>query len=138
MYELGLRVPLIIAVPKGKAQHTTQIVELVNLYSTLAELCGLPKKKDIEGHSLVPLLKNAGAERNYPAYSVTAVRQSIGRSVRTKEWHYVEWDEGNAGNMLFKHPEDPHEVTNLAADPKYARVVEEMKTLLKKMPTDHK
>jgi arylsulfatase A-like enzyme len=135
LYELGLRVPLIIAVPKGKAQHSTQIVELIDLYSTLIELCRLPKKNDIEGHSLVPLLKEPGAERNFPAYSVTAVRQSIGRSVRTKDWHYVEWDEGKTGRMLFKHPDDPHELTNFAEDPKYAKVVEKMKALLKQMPS---
>jgi len=136
LYELGIRVPLIIAVPKGKAQHSTQIVELVDLYATLAELCGLPKKNDIEGHSLVPLLKDPGAERNFPAYSVTAVRQSIGRSVRTKDWHYVEWDEGKTGRMLFKHPDDLHELNNLAEDPKYVKVVKEMKSLLKQMPSD--
>ena len=113
LYELGLRVPLIIAMPKGKAEHSTRIVELIDLYATLAELCGLPKKNDIEGHSIVPLLKDPAAERNFPAYSVTAVRQSIGRSVRTKDWHYVEWDEGKAGRMLFKHPDDPLELTNL-------------------------
>ena len=134
LYELGIRVPLIIAVPKGEAQHTSQVVELIDLYATLAELCGLPRKKDIEGHSLMPLLKDPGADRNFPAYSVTEVRKSIGRSVRTKDWHYVEWDEGKAGRMLFKHPEDRHELTNLAEDAKYENVVKEMKALLKRMP----
>ena len=134
LYELGLRVPLIIAAPKGKAQQSTEIVQLIDLYSTLIELCGLPKKNDIEGNSLVPLLKNPNAKRTFPAYSVTAVRQSIGRSVRTNNWHYVEWDEGKTGRMLFKHPDDLHELINLAEDPKYAKVVEEMRALLKKMP----
>jgi len=135
LYELGLRVPLIIAIPKGKAEHSTRIVELIDLYKTLIELCGLPKKNDIEGHSIVPLLREPDTERNFPAYSVTEVRKSIGRSVRTKDWHYVEWDEGKAGRMLFKHPDDPHELTNLAEDPQYAKVIEEMKRLLKKMPS---
>ncbi|HEY7161592.1 MAG TPA: sulfatase, partial [Acidobacteriota bacterium] len=84
LYELGLRVPLIIAVPKGKTQHSTRIVDLIDLYPTLIELCGLPKKNDIEGHSLAPLLKDPNAARNFPSYGVTEVRKSIGRSVRTK------------------------------------------------------
>ncbi|MES2774291.1 MAG: sulfatase [Bacteroidota bacterium] len=134
LYELGLRVPLIIAVPKGKAQYTTQIVELVDMYRTLADLCGLPRPDNIEGNSLVPLLKKPDASWDYPAYSVTAVQNKIGKSVRTKRWHYVEWEGGKAGSMLFEHPNDPNELTNLANDPKYAGIVVEMKKLLAEMP----
>lgn len=134
LYELGLRTPLIIAVPKAKKQTTTQIVELVDLYKTLADLCGLPQPAGIEGQSLAPLLKNPSANWNYPAYGIVEYQKKTGKSVRTNQWHYVEWDEGKAGAMLFKHPDDPHESTNLANDPAYASVVAEMKKLLSKMP----
>ncbi len=134
LYELGLRVPLIIAVPKGKAQSSTQVVSLVDLYKTLADLCGLPKPDAIEGNSIAPLIKNPKISLNHPSYALVEYRQKTGKSVRTKEWHYVEWDEGKAGSMLFKHPDDPHELKNLADDPKYAKIVTEMKNLLKKMP----
>ena len=134
LYELGLRVPLIIALPKGKAEHTSQIVGLIDLYPTLAELCGLPKPAGVEGHSLGSLLTNKKTDWNFPAYSVTAVRNKIGKSVRTFRWHYVEWEEGRSGSMLFEHPVDPSESKNLATDPKYAAVVQEMKQLLAKMP----
>lgn len=134
LYELGLRVPLIIAVPKGKAQHSSQVVELVDLYKTLADLCALPAPKGIEGHSISPLLKNPAANWHQPAYALVEYQRKTGKSVRTREWHYVEWDEGNAGAMLFKHPDDINELKNLAGDPKYAAVVADMKKLLKKMP----
>lgn len=134
LYELGLRVPLIIALPKGKSQYSTQVVELVDLYKTLAELCSLPAPQGIEGNSFSGLLKNPRAEWNNPAYSIVEYQRKTGKSVRTKEWHYVEWDEGNAGAMLFKHPDDPRELKNLAADPKYSAVVTDMKKLLKKFP----
>lgn len=134
LYELGLRVPLIIAVPKGKSQHSTQVVELVDLYKTLAALCNLPAPSAVEGNSFATLLKNPNAEFNKPAYALVEYQRKIGKSVRTKQWHYVEWDEGKEGAMLFKHPDDPHELKNLADDPAHAKVVEEMKTLLKKMP----
>ena len=134
LYDLGLKVPLIIAVPGGKTQSTKQVVELLDLYTTLAELCGLPEPKDIEGQSLVPMLKNPLSGRTKPAYGITNYRGKIGKSVRTNTWHYVEWDEGKSGSMLFKHPDDPQELTNLAQDPEYAKVVEEMKALLRKMP----
>lgn len=134
LYELGLRTPLIIAVPKGKTQTTTQVVELVDLYKTLAELCGLPEPSGIEGNSLTPLIKNPVAVWDHPSYAIVEYQRKTGKSVRTKDWHYVEWDEGKAGAMLFKHPDDPHESKNLANDPGYASVVAEMKKLLSKMP----
>lgn len=134
LYELGLRVPLLIAVPGAKAQHTSQIVSLLDLYPTLAELCGLPKPPDMEGHSLVPQLKNPNASRDYPSYAIVDYKGKIGKSVRTKRWHYVEWDEGANGHMLFEHPKDSLELKNLGDDPAYASTVQQMKGLLKKMP----
>ncbi|MEJ6982272.1 sulfatase [Pedobacter sp. P351] len=134
LFEVGLRVPLIIAVPKGKAQYSGKIVELLDMYPTLADLCGLPRPAGIEGHSLVPLIKKPEADWNFPAYSVTDYRGKLGKSVRTQNWHYVEWENGKSGSMLFKHPDDPNELKNLAADPKQAAIVVEMKKLLKQMP----
>ncbi len=135
LYEIGLRVPLIIAVPNGKNQSNQQVVELIDLYPTLADLCGLPIPKNIEGESLKALLKNPKKKSDKIAYSVTEYRKSIGKSVRTDKWHYVEWDEGKSGAMLFEHPKDNLELKNLAQDAKYAKVVAEMKVLLAKMPT---
>jgi arylsulfatase A-like enzyme len=134
LYELGLRVPLIIAMPKGRGQYSTRVVELVDLYKTLAELCALPAPRDVEGNSFATLIKNPKADWNYPAYGIVEYQRKTGRSVRTKDWHYVEWDEGRAGAMLFKHPDDPHELKNLAGDVQYAAVVADMKKLLAKIP----
>jgi uncharacterized sulfatase len=104
------------------------------LYKTLADLCGLPEPSGIEGNSLTALLKNPGTDWSNPAYAIVEYQKKTGKSVRTKNWHYVEWDEGKAGAMLFKHPDDPHESKNLANDPAYSAVVAKMKQLLKKMP----
>lgn len=134
LFEVGLRVPLIIALPGGKAGVTERPVQLLDLYPTLAELCGLPRPANNEGHSLVSLLRNPQAKWNYPAYSVTLFQGKLGKSVRTGRWHYVEWAEGQAGSMLFDHSNDPLELKNLAADPAYAKTVQEMKGLLKKLP----
>jgi iduronate 2-sulfatase len=136
LYEVGLRVPLIIAMPNGEGQYSERQVELIDMYSTLAELCGLPRPTGIEGHSLTPLLKNPKANWSYPAYSVTATRDNkIGKSVRTDRWHYAEWEDGKDGAMLFDHQSDPNELKNLANDPKYAKTVNELKALLKQMPS---
>src|SRR4029077_18428508 len=57
VWEQGARVPFTIYVPKANANGkvTTRIVEVVDLYPTLVELCGLPAQKELEGTSLVPL-----------------------------------------------------------------------------------
>jgi len=135
LWNIGLRVPLIIAMPNGKAQHTDGIVELIDLYSTLADLAGLPPPKTIEGRSLAPLLKNPNAKWDFPAYSVTAYRNSTGRSVRSGRWHYVEWDDGKSGTILTDLDNDPKELKNIVADPRYSKRVDEMQKLLKQMPS---
>ena len=134
LFEVGLRVPLIIALPGAKAKVTERPVQLLDLYPTLAELCELPQPAENEGHSLVSLLRNPQAKWTYPAFSVTLFQGKLGKSVRTDRWHYVEWAEGQAGSMLFDHSNDPFELKNLAADPAFEKTVQELKGQLKKLP----
>ena len=134
MYELGLRVPLLIAIPGQKPAASKRVVQLLDLYPTLAELCGLPKPARQSGESIARLLKNPNASFDQPAYAVTVYGKSFARSIRTSKWHYVEWDDGKSGNMLYAIEDDPHELKNLSNDPKYAKPVEEMKKLLSRMP----
>lgn len=134
LYEVGLRVPLLIAMPKGKGAASEQVVELIDLYKTLADLCGLPEPKDVRGTSLRPLIEKPTRKWDRVSYSVVDYRGTIGKSVRTARWHYVEWENGKQGNMLFEHPKDKLELKNLATDPAYAKKVAEMKALLGKMP----
>lgn len=134
LYEVGLRVPLLIAVPGQKAQSSSRVVELLDLYPTLAELCGLPKPERQSGESIASLVKSPNEKWDRHAYSVTVYGKSFGRSIRTAKWHYVEWDDGKAGRMLYATEDDPHELKNLAEEPKHAKTVEEMKKILAKMP----
>ncbi len=134
LYEVGLRVPLLIAVPNQKTQIAEQTAQLQDLYPTLIELCGLPKAPNVAGHSLASLIRNSRAKWNHPALSVTKYQDKIGKSVRTERWHYAEWQDGQAGAMLFDHQNDPHEMKNLASDQKHRKVVREMKNLLAQMP----
>jgi iduronate 2-sulfatase len=134
LFEVGTRVPLIIAVPGGRGRATAGTVELLDLYPTLADLCGLPPPTGIRGRSLAPLLRNARARWPHPSYSVTLFQGKLGRAVRTDRWRYAEWDEGRAGAMLIDEVNDPHELKNLATDPAHSKTVREMKSLLKQMP----
>ncbi len=134
LFEVGTRVPLMIVMPgaKGNGKASPRVVEAVDLYPTLADLCGLPAPKGLAGQSLKPLLDNPQVKWNQPAYTVTKFGANIGKAVRTERWRYAEYDDGGA--MLFDRRKDPHELKNLANDPAYAKTVAEMKTLLSQMP----
>ncbi len=134
LYEVGARVPLIIAAPQMKPGVSGRTTQLLDLYPTLVELCGLPRPPGIEGHSLAPLLRNPRGQWNHPAFTVTRYQEKLGKSVRTERWHYVEWEDGKAGAMLFDHSRDPLELKNLADDPGFAKQAQEMKRLLKQLP----
>jgi arylsulfatase A-like enzyme len=131
LWDVGIRVPLIIAMPKAKSQVSERVVQLLDLYRTLADLCGLPPPNGIEGRSLAPLLRNPKSNWSYPAFAVVQFQGKFGASVSTERWHYVEWDEGRAGSMLLDILNDPRELKNLSSDPSRAPTVQSMKALLK-------
>ena len=133
VFELAARVPLIIAAPgHGKGKTSTRIVELIDLYPTLAELANLKAPPRLDGKSLVPLLKQADAPWNRPAYISVHHEGVEGKSVRTDRWRYTEWDQGNKGVELYDHDRDPTEYDSLATDPAYAATIAELKKVLRK------
>ena len=136
LYEVGTRVPLIIAMPgaKGNGGVAPKPVQMIDVYPTLCELCGLKPPAGLQGHSLVLLLQNPQAEWNHPAYSVAGGRQKLGVTVRTDKYRYAEWDGGKQGAMLFDEVNDPDELKNLVDDPKYAAVKEELSKLVRALP----
>ncbi len=136
LYEESLHVPLIIAAPgmKSAGKSCPRVVESIDVYPTLAELCGLQAPAKMQGKSLLPLLDDPQGTWKEAAFSqVTRNKRGMGRTVRTARWRYTEWDDGRQGLELYDHDRDPHEWTNLAADPAHAETVKELKELLKQM-----
>lgn len=133
-FERSAKVPLIIAAPGlGRGTTVTQPVELLDLYPTLADLCGLTPPANLEGASLRPLLENPSGE-GWTKPAVTQVwhgRDAWGYSIRNQRWRYTEWLEGRAGRELYDHENDPDEITNLAEHPEQAELVRELSALLK-------
>jgi arylsulfatase A-like enzyme len=135
LFEQGGRVPLIILAPgaKGNGQPCERVIECVDLYPTLCELCSLPQPPGLEGQSLEPLLEKPAGSRRSLAFTVWSEDgQTLhGVAIRTERWRYAEFDGGKGGAMLFDEDADPQELKNLADDPKYAAVCAELSPLVK-------
>jgi uncharacterized sulfatase len=136
LFEESTRVPLVICAPESNARGKSivQPVELIDLYPTLADLCGLPVPKDLSGISLKPVVDNAQAKTK-PAALMQVMRGKTrsGYSICTDRWRYTEWDDGKAGQELYDHQSDPREHRNLADDPIHAEKRAELQTLLAKL-----
>lgn len=134
LFERSARTPLVIAGPGIARGVSSRTVELLDLYPTLGELAKLSPPAGLEGRSLTPLLKDAKATWNRPAFTqvTRGGRETgfMGYSVRTDRWRYIEWDEGKRGRQLYDEHDDPAELRNLADDPKHEKVVAEMRQLL--------
>lgn len=134
-FERSARVPLIIVPPESRhrGRSARGIVELIDLYPTLVELCGLPSPANLEGRSLVPFLQDPNAPSHRPAFTTTIHSGVLGRSVRTERWRYTEWGETGAAE-LYDHEADPGEYRNLAADPARSTDIAALKKLLAHNP----
>jgi arylsulfatase A-like enzyme len=137
LFEMGTRVPLIVHAPNvnGNGQACTRIVQSLDIYATLVELCGLSLPPGNEGTSLLPLLDKPDADWKQPAYSVWSEDGATlhGVAVRTEEYRYAEFGpNGERGVMLLDPKTDPLEMKNLADDPKFAGVRAELAALTRK------
>ena len=136
LFEESARVPLVVATPglKTNGKVCPRLVELVDLYPSLADLCALPTPKDLEGVSFRRLLAAPDLAWKKAAFTEVSRGKIIGKSLRTERWRYTEWHEkkGAVGMELYDHSTDPREFTNLARDRKYAATVAELKSLLEK------
>ena len=120
------QVPLIICVPGKKPAVCHSLVELLDLYPTTAKLCGLEVPKRLQGKDLGPLLDNPGKTVRDTAFSTSAGRRGL--LLRNDDWAYIQYGEdASRGIELYDIRKDPKQYTNLAENPKYAKVVDDFK-----------
>jgi uncharacterized sulfatase len=142
LFESAVRVPMILSAPgltrRGAACGRT--VELLDLYPTLVEACGLSPRDGLEGKSLVPLLKDPDGPWGKVAVTWIATDPehrpdpAWGRSLRTERWRLTEWSEkaSNGGwvvvrTELYDELRDPHERHDLSGDPEHRGTLEDLR-----------
>jgi iduronate 2-sulfatase len=130
LHEESAAVPLIIKVPGKKPAVCHSLVELLDLYPTISQLCGLEVPKRIQGKDLSPVFENPAHEVRDAAFSVNGK----GYLLREDRWAYLGYDQG--GEELFDMAEDPHQYTNLASDPNHTATRDRLRAKLKAKLTE--
>ena len=130
LWEESTRVPLIVSAPgvSVAAGNSTRAVSLVDIYPTLSQLASLDPPEDLDGESLVPLLRDPEAPRSTPALTT---RQGRHHAIRTDRWRYIRYSDGS--EELYDHELDPMEWSNLAGDAAHSETVERLATTLDQM-----
>jgi iduronate 2-sulfatase len=146
-FEFDARVPAFVSAPAlaSAGTKTDAIGELIDLFPTLNQLCGLPEAPGLEGRSLVPILQNPSAvgkpgafsQHPRPAYfdrEPSKMPQAMGVSVRTPWVRYTEWRDWKTGGVLarelYDSVQDPTETRNRAEDSEFADRQREAAALL--------
>lgn len=139
-FEIATRVPLIISVPgqKSAGQPTRALVEFVDIYPTLAQLCGFKGPAELEGLSLVPLIENpqrpwkTAAFSQYgrgPTSKFDPAIHPMGRSIRTERYRYTEWRDPQQtliGTELYDQNNDPEDNINIATRAENTALVKQL------------
>ncbi|MEX2261384.1 MAG: sulfatase [Bryobacteraceae bacterium] len=132
LFEESARVPLIVSAPgrKGRGKASRALVELVDLYPTVAEPCGVNPPSSIEGQSFVPLLDSPDRKWKTAAFTQMAHQDILGRAVRTSRYRYIRWTGPHPDEELYDHDADPREIVNLARDASKKELLNEMRGVL--------
>ena len=147
-FELDARVPMMVHVP-GSTQggkRTEALVELVDLFPTVIELCGLPTPPALQGRSLATILRDpsltvkpaAFTQHPRPAYydrEPSKQPATMGVSVRTAAVRYTEWRDWQTGKTvareLYAAADEPAETRSVLDDPRLAAAQREAEQLLR-------
>ena len=149
-FELDAHVPLIISVPGKEFPHglaSSSLVELLDVYPTLASLCGLVPPEGLEGTDISAILKDpqirlkqgAVTQNPRPAYNTKKklMPEAMGYSIRMDNIRYTEWRKWGSAELLacelYDYSDSSVELINLAENPSYERHIKEARSLLGKI-----
>lgn len=134
-YEESLRVPLIIYDPRApkpvRGQVTDAMALNLDLPATFLDWAGIKPPKRYQGHSLKPVVSKGkpGNWRTETFHEHFAVRSRIPsfEGLRNENFKYVRYFDHENYEFLHDLKKDPDELTNLAGNSKYAKVLREMR-----------
>jgi arylsulfatase A-like enzyme len=138
-YEESIRVPMILSGPRIKKTVDDHLVLNIDLMPTILDLAGLPVSKNVQGHSLMPLLE--GKDQNWRnSFLYECPRSSLGVkphfAVRTARYKYVQtYEDETLTEVIFEElydlQTDPTELRNLTRNSKYQKIKKKLKTIMK-------
>ncbi len=124
LHEESTRIPLVIAAPGKKAATTEALTQQIDIYPTLAELCGLSVPPHVQGRSLVKVIDDPSARVQDEIYCLRRKDHLL----RTERWAFLAYADGSS--ELYDMKVDPGQFTNLARDPDHAGTVAALKKRL--------
>ncbi len=148
-YEESVHIPFLLRYPRAVqgGRRTRALFGSVDVMPTLLSLCGVAIPEGVQGHNLAHIV--AGKEGGALPDSVYLMNMGTGwpdrprwvglwRGVRTDRWVYARWwhNQDEHEPVLFDHQNDPYELNNLAGNPKFADVQQQMEARLKKWMAD--
>jgi arylsulfatase A-like enzyme len=145
MYEESFRTPLMMRLPESFTAHgdIEQMVQNIDFAPTFLELAGVEPPADIQGVSLVPLLKGLKPKKwrdalyyhyyEYPAEH--AVKRHYG--IRTDRYKLIHFYNDIDKWELYDLSTDPHEMNNLIDDPSYDNTEKDLRKRLSRLRTEY-
>jgi arylsulfatase A-like enzyme len=128
LWNTATNAPLLFTAPElPKGKVINEPVEMLSIYPTLLELCGLPAYGRNEGKSLVPLMLNGKTEA--PNVAITTFGMN-NHTVKSERFRYIRYEDG--GEEFYDSKNDPNEFSNLAKNPDYQDKLAELKQYLPK------
>lgn len=145
MYEESLRTPLMVRWPGviKPGSENRDLVQNLDFAQTFLDIAGVAQPADMQGRSLVPLLKGQTPADwrksiyyhyyEFPAVHMVARHYGV-RTDRYKLIHFYQTDEWE----LFDLQKDPRELKSVYADPEYQNVVKELKSEVDRLRDQYK
>lgn len=128
LWEPATNAPLMFVapgLPEGRVIDAP--TEMLSVYPTLLELCGLPPYHRNEGRSLFPAMQGKASTKDYYAITTFGMQN---HGIRTMNYRYIQYEDGKG--ELYNHQSDPEEWNNLIDDPDSQEVIKAHQQLLPK------
>ena len=118
------RVPFMVVAPgvSKAGLRNNQPISHVDIYPSLCDFAGIPKPKYLEGRSILPLLKDPSATRDFAFLSYGPQNTAA----QSEQFRYLRYEDGS--EELYDHKKDPHEWINLIGNKNYQSIRKKMRS----------